>query len=381
LFFILVVRRRRCSPVVEIGDALVRSGGARLGAGVPKDETCRQVDRSDLARFVAAANPVEQDVGGDPTHLVQIPGQRRDARRCMPGEIGIADAHQRHVIGITEAVAGKCVHHAGQHVRAQRDDRGRTVGALQQLADVAERNAGTLRLRPDQVGIDRKLRLSVGLPIAGKAFRTRQQRSAPGEQRDAAMAEPDQIPRDFETAAAMIRAHRGNAGYLAIDRHAGQVQVCERAGEVGMGVVARKQQQPVHPPPAHRGYERRFAVLLVPGSRKHQHVAGALEFLLRAVDHLAVERVGEVGDHAADRLALTRTQGLRRRMRLEAQVVHRPHDAGVQFRADVRLAVHDAADAADRYTGLGCDVANCGTYRLGLAQRHCRAPLSIAARA
>src|SRR3954462_14229254 len=81
LFFI--VGRRRCSPVAEIGDAVTRSGGARLGAGVPKDETCRQVARPALARFVAAANPLEQDVGGDPAHLVQIPCQRRDARCCM----------------------------------------------------------------------------------------------------------------------------------------------------------------------------------------------------------------------------------------------------------------------------------------------------------
>src|SRR3954462_1653815 len=73
LFFI--VGRQRCSPVAEIGDAVARSGG-RLGAGVPKDETCRQGDRPDFARFVAAANPVEQDVGGDPAHLVQIPCQR-----------------------------------------------------------------------------------------------------------------------------------------------------------------------------------------------------------------------------------------------------------------------------------------------------------------
>src|SRR5438128_12064144 len=82
-FFVLVVRQRS-SPVVEIGDAVARSGGARLGAGVPKDETRRQVDRPDLAGRVAAANPVEQYVGGDPAHLVQIPGQRRDPRRCMP---------------------------------------------------------------------------------------------------------------------------------------------------------------------------------------------------------------------------------------------------------------------------------------------------------
>src|ERR1043166_2231607 len=75
----------------RIGDAVARSGLARLGAGVPKNETCRQIDRPDLAGLVAAANPVEQDVGGDPAHLVQIPGQSGDARRCIPGEIGVAD--------------------------------------------------------------------------------------------------------------------------------------------------------------------------------------------------------------------------------------------------------------------------------------------------
>ena len=51
-------------------------------------------------------------------------------------------------------------------------------------------------------------------------------------------------------------------------------------------------------------------------------------------------------------------------MRLEAQTVHRPHDPSVQFRADMRLAVHDAADAADGYAGMGCDVADGGTCRL-----------------
>src|SRR5439155_511966 len=44
---------------------------------------------------------------------------------------------------------------------------------------------------------------------------------------------------------------------------AGQVQVCERACEVGMGIVAREQQQVLHALPAHRGDECRFAVLLV----------------------------------------------------------------------------------------------------------------------
>ncbi len=156
----------------------------------------------------------------------------------------------------------------------------------------------------------------------------------------------------------MIRTHRGDAWHFAIDRHAGQVQICERAGEIRVGVIAGEQQQSVHPPPAHRRYKGCLAVLLVPGCGEHQDVAGALKLFLRAVDHLAVQRVGEVGDHAADRLALARTQGLRRRMRFEPQAVHRPHDAGVQFRADMRLAVHDAADAADRYAGLGCDVAD-----------------------
>ena len=198
------------------------------------------------------------------------------------------------------------------------------------MADVAERNAGALRLRADQVGIDLELRLGMGLPIAGKAFRTRQQRGAAGEQRDAAMAEPDKISRDFETTSAMIRTHRGNARHLAIDRDAGQVQVCERAGEAGMGVVAGEQQQAVHPPPSHR-------------------------------------------------LARARAQRLRRRMRLEAQAGHGPHDAGVQFRADMRLAVHDAADAAHRNAGLRRDVANGGTCGLCLARRRSGASSVIAA--
>src|SRR5690348_9333102 len=191
------------------------------------------------------------------------------------------------------------------------------------------------------------------------------------------MAEPDEIPRDFEAAAAMVRAHRGYARHLAIDCHAGQIEVGERAGEIGMRVVAGEQQEAVHPPPSHRGDEGRFAILRVSRCRQHQHIAGALEFLLGAVDHLAVERIGEVGDHAADRLALARAQRLRRRMRLEAQTVHRPHDAGVQLRTGVRFTVHDAADAADRYAGLGRNVANGGTC--SLARRHCWAPSGIAA--
>ena len=85
---------------------------------MPKDEARRQIDRPDLARVVTAADTVEQDVGGDPAHLVEIPGQCRDAWRRMPGEIGVADAHQRHILGIAQAIAGKRVHHAGQHVCA-----------------------------------------------------------------------------------------------------------------------------------------------------------------------------------------------------------------------------------------------------------------------
>ena len=173
----------------------------------------------------------------------------------------------------------------------------------------------------------------------------------------------------------MIGAHRRNARHLAIDRDARQFQIGERAGEILVRIIAGKQQQAVHSPPAHRRYERGFAVFLVPGRGEHQHVAGALEFLLRAVDHLAVERVGEVGDHAADRLARARTQRLRRRMRLEAQTVHRPHDPGVQFRAGMRLAVEDAADTADRGAGLGGDVADGRSCRPGSAQRHCKGSL------
>src|SRR6186997_815570 len=82
-FLALVVPGRRCSPVVDIRGGVARSGAARPGAGVSKDETCRQVDRADLAGVIAVANPVEQDVGGDPAHLVQIPGQRRDPRCGM----------------------------------------------------------------------------------------------------------------------------------------------------------------------------------------------------------------------------------------------------------------------------------------------------------
>src|SRR6185312_13965336 len=73
------------------GDVVARSGRTGFCAGVPQDEARRQIDRPDLAGLAAAADPVEQDVGGDPAHLVQITGQRRDATRGMPGEIGIAD--------------------------------------------------------------------------------------------------------------------------------------------------------------------------------------------------------------------------------------------------------------------------------------------------
>ena len=72
------------------------------------------------------------------------------------------------------------------------------------MADVAEGGAGSLGLRPDQIGIDLELRLGMGLAIAGDAFRTRQQCRASGEQGNAAMAEADQIARDLKAAATMV---------------------------------------------------------------------------------------------------------------------------------------------------------------------------------
>ena len=57
-------------------------------------------------------------------------------------------------LGIAQPVARERLQHAGEHLRSERDDRCRTVLALQQLADVAEGDARALRLRPDQIAID-----------------------------------------------------------------------------------------------------------------------------------------------------------------------------------------------------------------------------------
>lgn len=184
-----------------------------------------------------------------------------------------------------------------------RHDRCRTVGALQQLTDVAEGDARPLHLRPDEVGIDLQSGFEMGLPIAGEPLRTRQQGGASGQQRDTTVTEADEIARDLKTAAPMIGAHGRNAGHLAIDRHAGQIQRGEAGGEIPVRIVACEQQQAIHPPPAYGRYERRLAIFLVSGGGEHQDIPGALELLFRRVDHVAVERIGEIGDHAADGVA------------------------------------------------------------------------------
>ena len=87
-----------------------------------------------------------------------------------------------------------------------------------------------------------------------------------------------------------------------------------------------------------------LARFLVLGRGQHQQESGALEFLLRRTDHAGIVRVGEVGHHAADRVGGPRAQHLRRLVGLEAEPLHRAHDAGMQFRAGVDAAIERAAD-------------------------------------
>jgi hypothetical protein len=188
------------------------------------------------------------------------------------------------------------------------------------------------------------------------------------------MAKADEIARHLKAAAAMIGAHRRRARHLAVDPDTGQVERGQRAGEILVSVVSGEQQQSIHPPPAHRGYESGLAFLGVPGCAEHQDVAGALQFLFRGVDHLAVERVGDIRDHAADRVARARAQRLRGGMWLEPESVHHAHDPGVQFRTRMRLAVQHPADARDRHAGLRGDIADGraqGWSRLGSGHRSC----------
>jgi hypothetical protein len=105
---------------------------------MPNDEAGREIDRPYVVRRVTVANLVQEDPRRDPADLAQIPCWRTDRRCRVAGEIRVANTDERDVARVLNGIAGEGVHHAGKHMCAQRDDRGRPVGTLRQLAHVAE---------------------------------------------------------------------------------------------------------------------------------------------------------------------------------------------------------------------------------------------------
>ncbi len=204
--------------------------------------------------------------------------------------------------------------HACEHVRAQSDDRRRSVRRLQHLTDLAEGETGGKLLGSHQFGLHHEACFFVGAAIARQPFRARQHRGASHQQSDAPVTKIDQISRRLPPAAEVVRSHRRNAGGQPIDPDARQIERRHFLHERLVAILSGRQDQAIDAPASQRGDDRDFSLLNVPSRANHQQIPIILEFVLGGVDEFRVERIGDVGHDAADRVRRARAHRLGRRV-------------------------------------------------------------------
>ncbi|MCY1374700.1 hypothetical protein D9M69_620600 [compost metagenome] len=144
--------------------------------------------------------------------------------------------------------------------------------------------------------------------------------------------------------------------HVAVVDHRRHGQVLHRIQHVGIALVARRDDHAVHAAQLESVQDADFALRVIEPVSQQQHVAGVEEAGLERPERARIERVGDVGEHAADGLAAARTQSLRRMIGAITQRGDGAFDFSANFGRDVGGAVDHARRAAHRGASQGRDV-------------------------
>ena len=171
----------------------------------------------------------EQHFGGEAADRRLVPVRHADRRRMQFGEARVACADHRDVARDGQALRADRAQHAVEHVDAACDHRGRRRAVRQQARHDRESGCREEARRADQRRVDRDTVRRVRRAIAAQALARRKQLLRPGDQRDAPVAEREQMVGDpFGGMEVVGRDRVGPGRSIAIDQHDRNV---ERAQE------------------------------------------------------------------------------------------------------------------------------------------------------
>ena len=177
----------------------------------------------------------------------------------------------------------------------------------------------------------------------------------PGQQRDPAVAEPEQILGRRPRAAAMVDHHGVDLGRMvAVEQHDRNAQLPDLLAQLGVVLVAHRHDDGVDAALHEQAEQLDLALLALLGHRQEQRVAVAAQHVLGGADDAAVAGNRDVARRAGDRAGDAEPHALGDAVRLVAELLDRAQHATAHVLAHRLVAVEHARHGADRdLRGLG----------------------------
>lgn len=183
---------------------------ARLPGGAVLSRTTSSFARSIRLVAGSAAGQVEQHLGGDRRHVAQRLAHGGQGGLDPAGDGHVVVADHRQVPGDVEAEPPGRAQDAERLQVRPGEDRGRPVGARQQVHRVLISGVDVEVAIPDEVGVDGEPRLVVGDPEAGDPGPAAHHVLRAGDDRDAAVAQLQQMTGGEQAAVPVVRADHGH---------------------------------------------------------------------------------------------------------------------------------------------------------------------------